>query len=98
MLYVAAIVVSTGMFALAGSAAAADAPLGSEGSETGTLAAPGASAGMATATESENDCVVVPGGAVVAAGGPVRCRRSSRSCRRHRKLQESRRRERQRRP
>src|ERR1700736_7040911 len=56
-LYVAAIVASAGMvLPLAGSAAAAEAPPGSDGSATGTVAAPGAAAGIATAALAEKLC------------------------------------------
>jgi hypothetical protein len=47
---VAAIVASGGMFPLAGRETFPEAPLGSDGKGTGTLIAPGAAVGIATAS------------------------------------------------
>ena len=44
------------MLPFVGSAALADAPLGSDGSGTGTVAAPGAAVGIATASLAEKLC------------------------------------------
>lgn len=66
--YVAATVVSGGMLAFVGNAAFADAPLGSDGSRTGTLVSPGAALGIATASLAEKLCGADTG-AEVSAGG-----------------------------
>jgi hypothetical protein len=54
--YVEATVASGGTFAPAGIAAFAEAPLESDASGTGTLVAPGAGVGMATASVDEKFC------------------------------------------
>ncbi|MDQ6925548.1 MAG: hypothetical protein M3154_04845, partial [Candidatus Eremiobacteraeota bacterium] len=66
--YVAATVASAGMLPLDGNAALAEAPLGSEGSVIGTVAAPGAAVGIATASVAEKLCGA-PAGALVATTG-----------------------------
>ena len=66
---VAATVVSAGTVALAGNAALADAPPGSDGSGTGTVTAPGAGLGIGTASLAEKLCGEELPGGVVAPGG-----------------------------
>jgi len=60
---VAATFVPAVMVPLAGNATVTEAPLGSVGSRTERLLAPGAGAGIATALLSENDCGNDPLGA-----------------------------------
>ena len=66
-------VASGGMFPLTGSATFPDAPLGSDGSGTGTLIAPGAAVGIATASLVLKLWGDPAGGVAVAAGscGPA---------------------------